>query len=173
MLNPIGDMLVAAREAAGLTAVDIAKSTRIPKASILALEDGRFDALPAPVFVRGFLRAYCREVDLGAEDVLAQYDAWLHENDVRAEGEVESTLGPLVLVAGNDLPSAPSHRGLQISHVLLLLLALATFIIAYVTTGLPSKDQAPQNDRASTTRVSPDSLERPATPPSNNPTARR
>ncbi len=152
MANPIGRLLSTARDDVGLTTTEIAKTTRIPAASILAMESGDFDVLPAPVFVRGFIRSYCREVDLDPTEVLGRYDAYIHEEERTAEFEEDgSNLGPLLLV-GSDIGTQPSHRGLQISHMLLLLLALATFIIAYVTAGLPSSaaDEAAVNDRADT-----------------------
>lgn len=151
MADSVGQILSEAREECGLTTMDLAKITRIPHGSIIALEEGNFDSLPAPVFVRGFIRAYCREVDVDPTEVLEQYDAHLHETQLSLDEEGPSNLGPLLFV-GSDVPAQPSHRGLQISHVLLLLLALATFIIAYVTAGLPSSNAADtaQVDQAST-----------------------
>lgn len=147
MSDPIGHILRTAREDCRLTTTDIAKITRIPEASIFAMEEGNFDSLPAPVFVRGFIRAYCREVDLEPDEVLGRYDTHLHENELKNAEEQDGNLGPLLL-SGPEVGGA--HRGLQISHVLLLLLALATFIIAYVTAGVPSSED-PASNEASTT----------------------
>ncbi len=153
MANPIGRILSTARDDVGLTTADIARITRIPKGSIVALEQDDFESLPAPVFVRGFIRAYCREVDVEPSEVLGRYDAQIHEAEMHRAAEDEQDLGPLLLVGSHVAPQS-SDRGLQISHVLLLLLALATFIVAYVTAGLPSKaaDEAALHDRASTTQ---------------------
>lgn len=54
---------------------DIAAETRIPPRSLVSLEAGRFEELPADVFVRGFLRSYARCVGLDADDVLRSYSA--------------------------------------------------------------------------------------------------
>ena len=118
---------------------------------ILSLEEDNFEALPAAVFVRGFIRSYAREVDLDPTEVLGRYENLLHENEITCEPEDGTSLGPLLFMR-SDVPDQPSHRGLQISHVLLLMLALATFIIAYMTAGIPGKDQeAPvHHDQAST-----------------------
>ncbi len=148
IVDSIGNLLRNAREDCGLSATDIAKVTRIPEASVHALEDGEFDALPAPVFVRGFIRAYCREVDLEPDEVLGRYDSCLHERELHSERNPDNNLGPLLL-SGPEVGG--SHRGLQISHVLLLLLAVATFIIAYVTAGVPAAEEAPAQNEASTT----------------------
>jgi cytoskeletal protein RodZ len=49
--------------------------TKIPERSLRSLEDGKFDALPADVFVRGFLRSYASCLGLEADDVLKRYAA--------------------------------------------------------------------------------------------------
>jgi cytoskeleton protein RodZ len=149
-INTIGRLLEAAREEAGLSRNQLAMTTRIRPSALEALEEGNFEALPAPVFVRGFIRAYCREVGLDPADVLTRYGDYLHEKSVNTPDEETPRLGTL-LVPSADMPSK-SHRGLQLSHVLLLLLALVTFIIAYVTAGAPTAPQ--QTDEARTNQKS-------------------
>jgi hypothetical protein len=65
--------LRAAREARTMSIVDVARVTRIPEKSLQQLEEGRFEELPADVFVRGFLRAFARTVGLDVAAVLARY----------------------------------------------------------------------------------------------------
>ena len=149
----IGETLRAAREESGLTLPDLGRITRIPVSNLQALEDERFDALPAPVFVRGFIRAYCREVDLDAGEVLTAYDALLREQEaIREEAEEEGgTLGPLLTMQQGRAPD-PAHRRLQVGHVLLLLLALVTFLVAYLTAGVRERDvRTPGLDQAAGT----------------------
>ena len=136
MSDPIGKILSAAREDAGLTVIELARITRIPATSIYALEEGRFESLPASVFVRGFIRNYCREVGLDPSDILAQYDGYLHETRLMNDDSNEQQVR-LLLLPKAEL-HAHSHRGLEISHVLLVLLAVVSFIIAYLTAGVPS-----------------------------------
>jgi len=142
MAPSIGQILKTAREDAGLTVADMVRTTRIRTASIQALEDGDFEVLPAAVFVRGFIRSYCREVDLDPVEILARFDADIREQEVQEETEHEETATPslgALLTTHNGLPNH-QHRGLRISHVLLLLLAIVTFIMAYATAGVsPSK----------------------------------
>lgn len=133
MADPIGKILSAAREDCGLSIAGIAKVTRIPVSSIIALEAGQFDLLPAPVFVRGFIRSYAREVDLDPGEALARYDSHLSQSALEEPADNSGSLGPLILGKTDVQPDG--HRGLQISHVLLLVLALITFIIAYVSAG--------------------------------------
>lgn len=52
---------------------EIADSTRISLRYLEALEDDRFDVLPALVFARGFLREYARVVGLDPDEVVNAY----------------------------------------------------------------------------------------------------
>lgn len=61
------------REARGVSLREIADSTRISLRYLEALELDRFDALPAQVFARGFLREYARVVGLDADEVVNLY----------------------------------------------------------------------------------------------------
>lgn len=68
-----GSRLKTQRESRSLSLMDIARTTKIPEHQIQKLELGRFDDLPADVFVRGFLRSYCRAVGLDVDDTLRAY----------------------------------------------------------------------------------------------------
>ena len=65
--------LVQGREARGLVREQVARITRIPMRTVEALEEGRWDELPADVFVRGFLHHYARCVGLPVDEALARY----------------------------------------------------------------------------------------------------
>jgi transcriptional regulator with XRE-family HTH domain len=67
------DHLRARREEKGLSLEEIANATRIPARSLRRLEAGRFEELPADVFVRGFLRSYARCVELDPEETISRY----------------------------------------------------------------------------------------------------
>jgi len=55
----------------------LAIDTKIPRASIDALEEDRFNELPGPVFVKGFFRCCARSLGIDAEVVLSL----LHERE--------------------------------------------------------------------------------------------
>jgi cytoskeletal protein RodZ len=67
--------LTAGRMARGLTREHVARVTRIQLRTLERLEEGRFDELPADVFVRGFIRNYARCVGLSVDEALARYGA--------------------------------------------------------------------------------------------------
>jgi cytoskeleton protein RodZ len=54
----------------GRTVAEMAQQLKLLPRQIEALEDGRFEALPGPVFVRGFVRNYARALGLDPEPLL-------------------------------------------------------------------------------------------------------
>lgn len=71
--NSLGTWLRTQREARGVSLRAVAESSKISTRYLEALEGDRFDALPAAVFVRGFLREYARVVGLDADEVVNFY----------------------------------------------------------------------------------------------------
>jgi len=71
--NSLGTWLRTQREARGVSLAAVAESSKISTRYLEALEGDRFDALPAPVFVRGFLREYARVVGLDGDEVVNFY----------------------------------------------------------------------------------------------------
>jgi flagellar biosynthesis protein FlhG len=61
------------RIARGIELDRIASTTKVSVSYLRSLEEERFDALPATVYVRGFLTAYARAVGLEADRVVPQY----------------------------------------------------------------------------------------------------
>ncbi|MEW6048421.1 MAG: RodZ domain-containing protein [Bacillota bacterium] len=69
-----GAMLQAARERLGLSLEAVEEKTRIRQSFLEALEEGRYDHLPGPVYARAFLKLYAQAVGLDPGDVLSAYD---------------------------------------------------------------------------------------------------
>jgi transcriptional regulator with XRE-family HTH domain len=70
---PIGSGLREARERLGLTLDEAAAATRIQARHLQALEEERFEQLPEPVYVRGFLREYAGFLGLDPGGFLDEY----------------------------------------------------------------------------------------------------
>ncbi len=68
-----GEALRKARNADGYTLEDAERETRIAQRYLIALEEEDTAALPAPVYTRGFLRAYARLLGLDPEAILKQF----------------------------------------------------------------------------------------------------
>jgi transcriptional regulator with XRE-family HTH domain len=69
----LGQRLRQARERAGLSVEDLSARTKIQVPLLAAIERDDFDRVPGGLFVRGFLRAYAREVELDPESVVTDY----------------------------------------------------------------------------------------------------
>jgi len=66
-----GELLRAAREAAGMSIDAVAQQLKLAPRQVKALEDGDYLHLPGRTFVRGFMRNYARLVRLDPDAVLA------------------------------------------------------------------------------------------------------
>ena len=86
-----GARLREAREAAGITVERVATSLLLDSDTIRALEADAFDRLPAPTFVRGYLRGYARVVGLPAGPILEMYNRRGFEPPPLATGVSESS----------------------------------------------------------------------------------
>ena len=91
--NP-GAILRAAREAHGLSLRDLSRSTKISFVLLTALEQMRFDRLPALIFTRGFVKAYAREVGLDPEEMANRYHAGTMSADALTELRVRRVPPP-------------------------------------------------------------------------------
>ena len=72
-MGQLGDLLHQTREAKGLSLAQVEETTRIRCRILEALEQGAYDQLPAPVFVKGFLRNYAVLLGLNPEEIIQKY----------------------------------------------------------------------------------------------------
>jgi len=79
MEKTVGTILRLAREAMGLTQLDVVKKTHIRLNYLQELENDHPELLPSPVQARGFLRLYAQVVNLSPDDLISQW-----ENEVSA-----------------------------------------------------------------------------------------
>lgn len=157
-----GSWLRNQREARSVSLREIADNSKISLVYLEALEQDRFDVLPAPVFARGFLREYARVVGLNPDEVVNLY---LVAQEERAEG---SRRAERPKPARAESPSAaPSSLG----YGLLLGLAVVVFVaIAALLSFLAERRKAvptASNLVAPTTMVA----AKPATPAISEPGA--
>jgi hypothetical protein len=70
----IGSSLREARSRRGLELAQVERDTRIRARYLSALEEERFDVLPAPAYARGFLRTYAEYLGLDGQRFLDEYN---------------------------------------------------------------------------------------------------
>jgi cytoskeleton protein RodZ len=71
--DSIGRQLSAAREGRKLDIDTVARELKLDAAIVRALENDDRAALPAPIFVQGYLRSYARLLDLPVQELLQRY----------------------------------------------------------------------------------------------------
>lgn len=70
----IGKALTQARERCELTQEQLAKKLNLTMRKLGDLENGEFDKLGAPIFVRGYIKAYCKVVGIDPSELLQAYE---------------------------------------------------------------------------------------------------
>jgi len=75
-----GEFLKKKREEQGLSLDELANRTKIRKEFLKALEEERLEVLPAPVFVKGFLRLSAREIDTEPEELISRFETLAKEH---------------------------------------------------------------------------------------------
>ena len=68
-----GELLRRVRESRGLTVQQVAERTRITRHHLENIEQDRFKALPAPVYLRGIIMSLARELRLDGQKVARSY----------------------------------------------------------------------------------------------------
>jgi cytoskeleton protein RodZ len=116
----LGQQLREAREARGLTVDEVAQGTRIRAAYIKALEEERFADLPAPVYVRGFLRNYATFLGLDAEELIGTLELQSGAFQAPHRHPPQQISAPVW--------RGPSPRAMAGALVLILLVAFIAFI---------------------------------------------
>lgn len=113
----LGSYLRKEREQRHISVAELAQTTRIPVRILRYLENDDHDELPADVFVRGYLRAYARALNLPEEQVLTRL----------GEREPSDAPPPLTVVQA---PEPGRRFGIAIAlFILLILFTLALSIV--------------------------------------------
>lgn len=90
-----GQRLREQREALGLPLAQAAQDLRILRSVLQALEEDRYDALEAPIFVRGHLKNYARLLDLPPEEIVEAYERSLPVQET-PELRIDTEQGPVM-----------------------------------------------------------------------------
>ncbi len=70
----LGSYLKNQRESKKISLREVTKNTRVREYILKAIEEDRYDHLPAPTYVKGFLIAYAKYLRLDRNDVLLRYE---------------------------------------------------------------------------------------------------
>jgi cytoskeletal protein RodZ len=113
----------------GLDLADCAAATRIRERYLIAIEDGRFESLPGPAYVSGFVRAYAAHLGIAV-------DGPVRELPVPGQPTMHGRVQPVTLTATRITPRGvgqrPRWRRPLAVIVLLLIVAVVLALVAGV-----------------------------------------
>jgi cytoskeletal protein RodZ len=126
----IGSYLRRQREKCGMTVAELSRSTKIKEASLVALEESRFEALPARVFVVGYVGAYARAVGADAETAVSMLAAERPASGVHKIGDCMPKVVARAPEADGDERPVADRRRVGVALVVFLLLIVATLTLS-------------------------------------------
>lgn len=115
-MQSLGAYLSELRQARGVPLEELARITRVGQTYLQALESDTFERLPAPVFTKGFIRAYCQALGESADEALARYR------------EILDTPAAVPVPRDTLRPKARGQGPVLVSLVLLVVLGLGLFL---------------------------------------------
>jgi cytoskeleton protein RodZ len=145
-MESVGAKLRAARLARGMSVDEIAQTTKLPKGSLELLENDAYNALPALVFVRGFVRAYARTVGLDGDELVRQLP---HPSGQGPEPMMERE-AHFARIIGDGFQS---ERRFHPTQLMMMLAAVVMLFVAWFMGGGQSADDSEKKGSDSTQRV--------------------
>jgi len=112
----LGELLTRAREKLSLSQKDIASRLNLSERIIAALDSNDFNSLPAPTYVRGYIRSYARAVNIDADKLIGIY-----EGIAEAPPEILPDVKPVVQASSRDKPVKAMTYLVTFSLVFLLI----------------------------------------------------
>lgn len=134
-MSSVGSHLRELRERRGASLEEIARSTRVLHRYLAALEADAYAVLPAPVFTKGFIRAYCQALGVAPDEALALYaergpgggdDTKTHIAGVRA-----AQGSPPQVFASGKRREGGGRGDVLASFLMLVVLGLALFAVTF------------------------------------------
>ena len=134
---PFGSWLRRQRELRQVSLREIADTTKISIRYLEALEEDRFDVLPAPVFAKGFLREYARYVGLDPDEVVNTYLTAQSESQPEESESAEPWQAPA------KRSSLEWTSGLLLALAVAVVLALVALVAFYAERSRDTPPPAP------------------------------
>jgi cytoskeletal protein RodZ len=139
----VGEILSAERRRQGKQLSDVVEGTKIRSRLIDALEQGRYDDLPSPAYVKGYIQSYARYLEIPAEPLLEQFRSESRDT-VRRTSPIDRYLAAIpadtVVPRRDRVHEIPRNVWIAVAAgvvlVILLLCVIAQWLVP-VLTGLP------------------------------------
>ncbi|MCG2579506.1 MAG: DUF4115 domain-containing protein [Marinobacter sp.] len=139
-----GNLLRQGREKKGLSVSDIADAQHLRPAVIQAIEDGDYQQIDSELFLKGYVRAYAKQVGLEADSVVAILDKELEPLRLKRAEALEAN--PLVDI---ERRRRQKRRIAKILIVLVALLVAAYLVFRFVDDGSGDTEATPNGEQES------------------------
>jgi cytoskeleton protein RodZ len=146
MDKSVGQVLQDARTRRGLDLTEVERVTKIRVKFLRAMEEDRWEALPAPVYARSFLSTYARFLGLEDEPLIEEYEGTADEAD-RAESIPLGAIRPGG-IRQRRRPLKPALLGVGGFAVVLLLGLVIVGLVGGSGGGGGAEDKQPESKRA-------------------------
>jgi cytoskeletal protein RodZ len=113
----------------GLDLADCAAATRIRERYLIAIEDGRFESLPGPAYVSGFIRAYAAHLGVAV-------DGPVKDLPVPGQAAPASRSRPVTVSATRITARGVGQRPRWRRPLVLLVLIVAVAVVLVAVAGL-------------------------------------
>ena len=118
-MESLGKHLKVERESRNLSLKEVSESTRIKERLLKAIEEDQYELLSSHVYVKGFLDAYARYLELNPNDIVLRYQEY-HGNDVKKWSITSSNLSRWI-----SLPKKRTNVWFYIAFVSVIILLIA------------------------------------------------
>lgn len=136
-VEAVGAYLREQRERRGISLDEVSRLTRVPTRYLEALEASRFEELPAPVFVRGFVRAYCQALGEPPEHALARLPSGEETGPPRGRIPEPARVRTARPAAETPAAAARSRARPAVAVSLVLLVVLGVALVSLTTVVRP------------------------------------
>jgi cytoskeletal protein RodZ len=150
MRETLAEVLSDARRRSGKTIAEAEEETRIRAKHLQALEDGDYEALPNPAYVRGYIISYAKFLGLDPKPLLGMYRAEMGDTAER------STMAPKETVVGtHDQTHAIPWRITIAIIIVVIVAAIAYWLIGRLIGGDEPEELPPTPPVAEETETPP------------------
>jgi transcriptional regulator with XRE-family HTH domain len=134
VIEPLGKYLRAEREIRNLSLEEAARSTKIREHFLRAIEEDKYELLPHPIYVRGFLTHYARYLGLDPAEVVHRYQKY-HKGVTVEPPEVQKEIRPL--------PKRVKPRLLYFCYIFIFAIVLLAPLLIYQESHRPKEEPLP------------------------------
>lgn len=155
-----GSLLRQGREKKGLSVSGVADAQHLRPAIIQAIEDGDYQQIDSELFLKGYVRAYAKQVDLDADSVVAVLDRELEPLRLKKAEALEAN--PLVDI---ERRRRQKRRFAKILIVLVAVLVAAYLVLRFIDDGTSDTEAPPVQEQQQDPEQDAGSLQEPEPEP--------